>query len=93
MLRKIDYKREKKGWVLIAGDTGAYFKSMAIGGGYEATDSLDKAFMFTRRSDAMRCVRTYGCFAHKAWLVARATVTHYVEGEKGVLVMPKKKVA
>ena len=93
MLRKIDYKREKKGWVLIDGETGAYFRDIKIDGGFRTTDSLDKAFMFKTRSCALNFVRRDTCLSHEIWLVARATVTHFVEGEKGVLVMPKKRSA
>jgi len=90
---KINYKNEKKGWVLIDGDGGEYFKSLTLGGWYQTTDTLAKAFMFMTRAVALEFVRSHECLGYADWLVARATILHSVEAARGVVVKAKKKSA
>lgn len=82
MNTSIDYKDEKKGWVLLDAATDEWFYGGDGEGGIKTVDILTDAYFFSSREKAVHLAKT-APFSGRKWMAIPATVTYYIGFTRG----------
>ena len=88
MNTKMDYKLEKKGWVLIDELAGDFFYDLNTSTNwFRTTDAPEKACLFPSRKRAVEVAKK---LPDRGWLVAPIHITHFVGATRSVRVGGRK---
>ena len=89
MTTAIDYKMEKKGYVLLEEGTSYFFQYGTGRGWYKITQDLRAAYFFPSKAKAVACAKEPPLRGRK-WLVIPASVVETVDATRAVRVFKRK---